>query len=455
VSSAGTATEDDYDALPYPSLPFAYTQPARLAALAVLHGLDAPAADSASVLELGCASGGNIVPLAARFPGARFLGIDLTARHIREGCERIGVLGLGNIALRQGDISDADLGRETFDYVICQGVFSWAPRAVQETIFRICSQRLAPGGMAVVSYNVLPGWHLRRVIREICLHHAGEGPARERVGRARQALGEIAAAASETEPYGLMLRNEARRAAQMPAAYILGEFLAAENTPLHVRDFVDRAAVHGLGFLCEADLGGALTGADRLAEEQRQDFIAGRSFRRSVLVRSEHLATATFPANSERLSVLHIAGRPKLTETGDVTLAQALSRLAGAFPGTVAVSDLMARADDPSRLCAALLSLVRGGQASVSTLPLAGGRADAERPRIWPVARIEAAAKQPWLTSLAHEAVPLHSLPRAIIARLDGRHDREDLKRIIEGNGGQTVEGALKQLADLALLAPD
>src|SRR5262245_66566311 len=56
----------DFDQLPYPSMPFAYTQPAHLAALAALYGLEPPRAASARVLELGCASGGNIIPLAAR-----------------------------------------------------------------------------------------------------------------------------------------------------------------------------------------------------------------------------------------------------------------------------------------------------------------------------------------------------------------------------------------------------
>src|SRR5262245_34601333 len=151
----------DFDQLPYPSMPFAYTQPAHLAALAALYGLEPPRAASARVLELGCASGGNIIPLAARFPQAHFVGIDLSLQHIHAGSQRIRALGLSNIDLRQGDLAEAELAGNTFDYVICHGVFSWVPRAVQTKILHICRTALAPWGIAVVSYNVLPGWHLR------------------------------------------------------------------------------------------------------------------------------------------------------------------------------------------------------------------------------------------------------------------------------------------------------
>jgi tRNA G46 methylase TrmB len=86
--------DGDYNLLPYPSMPFAYTQPSRLAALSTLFGLEAPPAARASVLELGCASGGNIIPLAARFPNAYFIGIDRSERHIDQGDDALRLLVL-------------------------------------------------------------------------------------------------------------------------------------------------------------------------------------------------------------------------------------------------------------------------------------------------------------------------------------------------------------------------
>ena len=95
-----------YETLPYDSMPFAHTQPSNLAALATLFGHTPPNVGTARVLDLGCASGGNIVPLAARFPKAQFTGIDLSRRHVDIARERIAALGLTNIAIRQGDLAE-------------------------------------------------------------------------------------------------------------------------------------------------------------------------------------------------------------------------------------------------------------------------------------------------------------------------------------------------------------
>jgi len=146
----------DYDRLPYPSMPFAHTQPAHLAAVAALFGLSAADAGTARVLELGCAAGGNIIPLAARFPQASFVGIDLSPKQIESGRRRVAALGLSNIGLEQADLASLDMAGRHFDFVICNGVFSWVPVATQAAILRICERVLAPDGVATISYNVFP-----------------------------------------------------------------------------------------------------------------------------------------------------------------------------------------------------------------------------------------------------------------------------------------------------------
>lgn len=136
----------DYNQLPYPSMPFTDTQPAHLAAFATLFGIVAPDIGCARVLELGCAAGGNIIPLAARFPQASFTGIDLSRRHIDDGGKRIAALALTNVRLQQADLTTLDLAGQQFDYIICNGVFSWVPKPTQEAIFRLCRQTLASNG---------------------------------------------------------------------------------------------------------------------------------------------------------------------------------------------------------------------------------------------------------------------------------------------------------------------
>ena len=160
-----------YDEVPYHSFPFPETHPDRLAMIGRLFGLIPPDVTRCRVLELGCAGGGNIMPMAALYPNSRFVGIDLSARQVEAGTRNISQLGLSNIELRHGSITDVDDSWGQFDYILCHGVYSWVPAAVQDKILDICKWNLSPDGIAYVSYNTLPGWHMRGMIREIGRAH--------------------------------------------------------------------------------------------------------------------------------------------------------------------------------------------------------------------------------------------------------------------------------------------
>lgn len=284
----------EYDALPYPSLLVAYSQPAQLAAQALLHGFEPASAATARALEFGCASGGNIISLAVRFPDASFLGVDISHRQIDDGRRRVAALSLTNIVLRQADLADANFEPNAFDFMLCHGVFSWVPRVVQDAILRICGESLAPRGMAAISFNVLPGWHLRSVARDICLMHAGsDGTPAERAERARKDLIETAQALQDQSPYALSLRDEARRIATQPLSYIQGEFLAASNAPCHFNEFAGRTEAVGLSYLREGELASslpeyfvpaaakqirAMAGSDPIAVQRYADMISGAPF---------------------------------------------------------------------------------------------------------------------------------------------------------------------------------
>ena len=73
-----------FDALPYRHGAIPETHPARLGAIARLLGHPAAPPDRCRVLELGCAQGLNLLPLAERLPGSQFLGVDFSARHIAQ-----------------------------------------------------------------------------------------------------------------------------------------------------------------------------------------------------------------------------------------------------------------------------------------------------------------------------------------------------------------------------------
>jgi len=45
---------------------------------------------------------------------------------------------------------------------------------VRERLLALCSAVLAPGGVAYVSYNALPGGHPRRALREMLGYHVAK-----------------------------------------------------------------------------------------------------------------------------------------------------------------------------------------------------------------------------------------------------------------------------------------
>jgi SAM-dependent methyltransferase len=469
ANGAGEHPGSDYDRLPYPSIPLAYTQPGALAAMAVLFGAEPRDAASAAVLELGCASGGNIIPLAARFPKARFTGVDLSARHVAEANARIAALGLSNITVQQGDIAALRFGQAAFDFIVCHGVFSWVPRAVQDAILRICGESLAQGGIAAVSYNVLPGWHMRRVVRDILMFHADPKlPPAERVARARTALSTIAGTAAGNSPYATLLRSEADRLAKAPSSYILGEFLSDQNAPCYFTEFATRAKAAGLGYLCDGEVATSLpeyfanpiakrvremSGTNALAVQRYTDFFTGRPFRRSVLMRAADIPKAAVAAvDPARARHLHFAadlrlraepskagervyldqrGRP-IRPKGPVSTA-IVERLSAAYPGTCSADELLAGLPQTSEAKAlqVLTLLLISEQATASTVPLKVGRPDAARPQAWALARLEAAAGQPLVTGQHHAPVRLTPALVQLMPHLTGAYDRAALARIV------------------------
>src|SRR5262245_12882821 len=128
------STATSYDELPYGDSPFYQTHPDCLATAAILHGLRPPAVATCRVLELGCARGGNLIPMALTLPASHIVGVDLSQTQIDSGNQVVKALGLSNIELRHLSIMDIDDRFGQFDYIICHGVYSWVPDVVRDKI---------------------------------------------------------------------------------------------------------------------------------------------------------------------------------------------------------------------------------------------------------------------------------------------------------------------------------
>jgi SAM-dependent methyltransferase/methyltransferase-like protein len=322
------STLNSYDAVPYESLPFAQSHPARMSGMAKLFGLAAPPLATARVLELGCSFGGNLLPLAMRYPDARFVGADLSQVQISQANQIKDELGARNVTFRQADILDMAKESEQYDYIIAHGVYSWVPPEVQDALLELYGRQLAPEGVGYVSYNVYPGWKMREVVREMMLFHVGNlTDNKAKLAQARAILqyaGKLHA--NNQSAFGRLMAEEARVLMQFSDSYIFHEHLEPNNRPCYFHQFVAAAARHGLTYLGESDLAlmlpdrhGAdlantarnLSGGNILASEQYVDLLANRVFRQTLLVPAGRAPAIKRALTADSFRNLHISTQLK------------------------------------------------------------------------------------------------------------------------------------------------
>lgn len=328
-----------YDAVPYPSYAYSTSNPANLCTISRLFGVNSCNIETANVLELACAAGGNIIPLAARFPDARFMGIDLSEVQINQAKGTVSRLNLSNITFTAADLTDINLDGETFDYIIAHGLYSWVPAKVQDAILDLCSRSLAPNGVAYVSYNTLPGWNMVKTVRDMMLYHTRrfEDDPSQKVLEARRMLKFVSESITDTKEkayYKNMLANEINLLSSAEDEYLLHDHLEASHDPSYFHEFIADAEKHGLQYLAEADLPSMYLGnsselaAETLAEikdiiqlEQYMDFINNRRFRKTLLVHKSQQINRSInnpDLDGYRLGLLMFPKRDKPIKDGEL-----------------------------------------------------------------------------------------------------------------------------------------
>ena len=297
---ADSTTAAAYEDFQYENLAFRNTHPDWLGTVGRIFGMTPARADACRVLELGCGPGGNLVPLAELLPGSEFVGVDLSSTQIARARTDAAAIGATNVRFEAMDILDVpDWG--SFDYVICHGVFSWVPDDVRRRILTIASEQLSPQGIAYVSYNTLPGWHARGMLRAILRRVVPEGPPQEMSRTARTFLHILRTQTPERLPLGGWLRGELALLDQLSDRYLYFEYLVEENVPLYFDEFLQLATDAGLQHLGDADVSSMLPSqlgeegerfvdsitSTQLEQEQLLDYLTIRLFRRTLLCRSD------------------------------------------------------------------------------------------------------------------------------------------------------------------------
>jgi cyclopropane fatty-acyl-phospholipid synthase-like methyltransferase len=179
------------------------------------------------VLELGCGDGGNLIPMAFNLPGSEFVGVDLAPSAIKVGADKAARIGLTNITLRPLDILDFDSSLGEFDYIIAHGVYSWVPHAVREKVLSICRTHLTSQGVAYISYNALPGGHIRQMMREMMQYHTRDiHDPQERIQQSRALLKFFADSELKPDAYRVIIKDETENTNSRSDASLLHDNLS-------------------------------------------------------------------------------------------------------------------------------------------------------------------------------------------------------------------------------------
>ena len=511
-----------YDLVSYPTGAFDDTHPRRLATLAALYVVDAPAAPGgaigpdfagARILELGCGSGGNLIPMAYSLPGATLLGVDLASREVEAAQKSAAHLGLRNVTFRCLDILDVTQELGTFDYIVAHGVYSWVPSAVQDRLLWVCGSLLSAKGVAYVSYNTLPGGRVRQLVDDMMKYHVrNESDPMARVHKARAFTHSLVDSLSPQDAlYRSLLSTQRDRLAKIDAEVLFHDDLAEPNEAVFLHDFVARAARHGLRYLADAEFesmhahrfpGAAPLLAqltDRVELEQYLDFLSCRTFRRTLLCRAEvELAAEPIPERVQQMwavSYAQIDGPASelfgpaplrfrnragvVVGLGDPLAKVALSCLIAAAPQALhfaelltAVTERMNAAGVPipepaalgATLCELLVMLYSGDMVELyaqipTTAPVPG-----DKPLASALARAQARESSRVINLWHRNLIIDDALALRLLPLLDGTRDRAELLTILqratesaapEGTpDAAAVATTLRQLARLGLLLP-
>lgn len=452
-----------YDAVAYPTPVLSLQTPDRLAAAGMLHGWQAPEPDTASVLEIGCGTGFNLIGIGAVAPQSRCVGFDLSGEAIARGRDLAALADLKNVDLHKGDIMDYPRNGAKFDYIICHGVYSWIPQFVRPALMDLIGARLAPGGVAYLSFDALPASAPKAFINSFLIRELqGVHDVEQRVLGAAKLLAVLARNQRSESRLKGQLDQLLRDLPGFDPAYFYHDWLAEHYAPATLEAFGEQAAEHGLRRAGDAAMYDLFTGD--LDEEARAmveacgDDIPRRSallhmlrgahvFRRELLVRADAPPPA-LPWNDavRKLRFGYLGRRDEITDDDGKTVPRYTDGPDGFVvarePALVAMMDRLLEHSPDELTFDQLLQLtglpgeeLSGLLRGMATLTLIDAHATpqqftsspGERPRVGVLVRAMMARGDEAISLRHSKFGASHEATRALLAMCDGTRDRDTL----------------------------
>lgn len=471
-----------YDSVEYPNSSYKVTSPESLSAIAKVFGVSSPDISKAKILELGCASGGNIIPLAERFPEIDVLGIDLSEKQINKAENIKKSLGLNNIKFEQKSILDLDFKDQKFDYIIAHGLYSWVPKEVKDKILEICGNNLSENGIAYVSYNTLPGWNALKTVRDMMLYHSNNfDDNSKKISESCNILKFVSDnIKDEKSTYKKSLDQEIELLKNVNStSYLFHDHLETNNDPCYFHEFMDAASKKGLKYLGDSFLSSMYLGNhtevvgktlgeinDIVRQEQYMDFISNRRFRSTLLVNknveiNRNISPSSFDGLrfSSNFVAINTETKEGEKEISSIDLAlfdnkEATAKVKGkeicacyievlkAAPLLLTSEEIIEAAHKTTgfdlekikaEFNANILKLVFGGLFSVTSGDLQYVKEISDKPGVKDSVRLEALTAN-MITNMRHENVNILDYQRVMIQYLDSKNTKSDIVKAIKSH---------------------
>ena len=138
---------------------FRYQTPIAMSYAAADNGFDAPdCTQPFRYVDLGCGEAITLLVMAASYPDAQFVGVDLNPTHIANAQAIVDATGLENLTLLNTTFDDQQIDAlGPFDYVASHGVYSWVSTEVQSHLRVAAGRLLRVGGLFYMCHYVRPG----------------------------------------------------------------------------------------------------------------------------------------------------------------------------------------------------------------------------------------------------------------------------------------------------------
>lgn len=438
-----------YDQVAYPGLVYPFATPDRLSVFGALFGLGSAAPPDATVIELGCGDGTNLLAIAQRFPTATLIGVDLSEEALSIARQRATGAGLTQVSFVRLDL--AELGQDhplpPCDYLIAHGLLSWVAPATRQKILALAGRLLKPSGVAMLSFLTYPGQHDIEPLRGLMRHHVAKvtDPGK-RVTQARdialwqyERVKKLHGDARARLLYDLVLEWH-----QLPDAVFLHDLLADERHPLTISAFCAEADSAGLSWLANARMDEPRN--EHLPEDLRE-FVAAipdpvrrqsyldaflmTRFRTSLFHRKDNPARRGATADAFLgFFATSLIPRRELADTQTVIVSTAVGQIRLSPEATALLKHLadhrphalaLAELGDAETVGIAASQLWLAGAIELTRAQPALAMSLSTTPRVSPLARLLAREGRTSVPTLWHREVRLPDDSRALIAASDGQ----------------------------------